>query len=211
MKPLSAFYDLLLPELPGAGTPMVDAQLQAVAREFCSSTSAWRAPFDPVATVAGTATYDLSPSEAQSEVVRLLRVAVNGVLLWDPAWTPDSAGVTPKYAADQPPFTVSADLSEITLTDEEVPTAAQAGGLAIDGAMTLKAGAQQLPDFLFTIHFAAIRAGVLARMMRMGKKPWTDRELSNFYETEYQAGLAFAANVAQRGNTRAPLRVRKWG
>lgn len=38
MKDLSAFYDYLLPELPGCITALLDQHLRMVAREWCDHT-----------------------------------------------------------------------------------------------------------------------------------------------------------------------------
>lgn len=212
MKALSAFYDLLMPELPGITPPMVDLHLVAVAREFCEKTNAWRATFDPVNLVADLAEYDLEPSESQSEAVRIERLTINDVLLWDRSWNADKPDdAAPTYPNHLPPFTIDGDLLTLTLIADEIPTAAAAGGLVAVGSMKPKVAATQLPDFLLTVHSEAIRYGTLARLLRMGKKPWADRELSVFYDQKYQQALNYAANNADQGNTRRPLRVRKWG
>jgi hypothetical protein len=212
VKAFNAFYDLLMPELPGIQTAMLDLQLVAVAREFCEKTNAWRATFDPVNLVAGQADYDLEPSESQSEAVRLERLTLNDCLLWDRSWNcdkPDDA--PPKYRNELPPFTIDTDLLTLTLIADEIQTADAAGGLVAMGSMKPKVGATQLPDFLLGVHSEPFRYGVLARLLRMGKKPWTDLGLSGFYDGKYQQALNYAANNAQQGNTRGPLRTRAWG
>ena len=47
-KALSTFYDLVMPELPGCTTAMVDLQLVRMARDFCERTRAWRGDFDAI-------------------------------------------------------------------------------------------------------------------------------------------------------------------
>lgn len=211
MKALSAFYDMLMPQLKGITTQFLDAELVLLSREFCATSSAWRADFDPVNLVAGEAEYDLDPSESQSETVRVLRLTVNDELLWDQNWNKSKQDeVAPKYEIGAPPFTVADDLLSLTLLANEVPTANVTGGLLVVGAMKPQVNATQLPDILLTVHAEAIRAGTLARLMRMGSKPWTDRDLSSYYENQYQQKLQLAATNAQHGNTRGPLRTRKW-
>lgn len=210
---LTAFYDLLLPEVPGCTTAMLDLQLRETARAFCQQTSAWRLPFTNVNLVAGQATYTLVPSEPESEVVRVVKLTLNGELMWEDT-DREQRGVNasePKYLRNEPPFTLSLNLMEITLMADEVPTASVTGGMVITGAMKPTANAASLPDFLIGQYSDAMRYGTLSRLMVMGKKPWTDRDLATAYMGKWQEQLNFAAYQAQVGNTRERLRVKKWG
>lgn len=217
MKAFSEFYDLVTPELPGITTDMLDYQLRQVARDFCEKTSCWRLPFDDVSLIASQATYDLEPSEPQSAVVRLVSLTLGTQLLWqsdEPHADPQRSHcnvVTPKYDRTAPPFTLSPDLLEITLATNEVPTAALAAGMHVIGAMKPSINATALPDFLLSQYSEAMRFGTLSRLMVMAKKPWTDRALASVYAFEWGKAVNFSAYQAQVGNTRAPLRVRKWG
>lgn len=211
-KVLADFHDLLLSELPGCTIELVNLHLREAARQFCTQTSAWRMPFDNVNLVASQATYDLEPSEAQAEVVRLTKLTVNSVLLWADTdrEQPEADATEPKYLRNEPPFTLSNDLLEITLMADEVPTAAVVAGLKVVGAMKPTVSATTLPDFLLSQYSAALRYGTLARLMVMGKKPWTDRVLATAYMEEWHKALNFAAYQVQVGNTRERLRVKKW-
>lgn len=210
MKPFTAFYDHLMPELPGITTAMVDLHLLHAARDFCERTSAWRYDFTQ-ATVADQAAYDISEPELQSEIVRVTRLAVLGTLLFDDRWTPDTPGDVPRYDRAEPPFSVNDDNTEITLITDEVPAASSSTGLFVTAALKPKFTATQLPDFLLKERLEAIRAGTLSRLMVMGKKPWTDRDMAMVHASEYSRHCNLAATHAQQGNTRTLLRVRKWG
>lgn len=211
MKALAAFYDLVMPELPGITTALVDFHLVWVARDLCERASLWRADFDPIDTVALQAAYDVSPSEPQAETVRLTRLTVNAILLWDQSWNEDMPGCVPRYDSSEPPFVMSDDLTTLTLINPVVPDCSVAGGLLITGAMKPAVGAKQLPDILLSNHADAMRFGTLTRLMRMSKKPWSDPALAAQYQRDFDNQAQFAATVAQRGNTRAPLRTRMWG
>lgn len=213
MSALSAFHDLLLPELPGCTIAMVNLHLRETAREFCAKTSAWREPLAAVNTVAAQAGYALA-TPTNSELVRVTELTVNSILLWRHS-DHDRAGtateVIPQYLIDQPPFTFDENLSTITLATDEIPTAAVVGGLVVEAALKPTAAAATLPDFLLTKYGDAIRYGTLSRLMVMGKKPWGDRPLAVEYGQRWHAALNFAAYQAQVGNTRQPLRVKKHG
>lgn len=211
-KALAEFHDYLLPELPGCTVDMVNFNLRETARQFCQQTSAWRLPFDNVNLVAAQATYDLEPSEPESEVVRIVELTVNSILLWTETDREQYSqlAIDPKYARNEPPFSLSPDLLEITLIDDEVPSASVTAGLQVVGAMKPSQKAASLPDFLLSQYSEALRFGTLSRLLAMGNKPWSDRQLASGYMGEWNKALNFAAYQVQTGNTRAPLRVRKW-
>lgn len=211
MAAFTAFHDHLLPELPGCTVAMVNLHLLHTARDFCETTSAWRVAVDPVATEADVALYDISEPELGSEIVRVTRLAINSTLLWDDTWNPDTPGDVPKYDRSEPPFSLSNDGTELTLIDDEIPSAAVADGFAITAALRPKFTATVLPDFLKTEHLEAMRTGTLARLMVMGKKPWTAREQAQKYLSDFTVLKGRAAFNAQVGNTKKRLRVRKWG
>lgn len=211
-KTLADFHDLLLPELPGCTVAMVNLHLRETAREFCANTSAWREPLTAVNTVASQAAYTLTPP-ADSELVRVTALTVNGILLWrhsDRERAGADSETAPKYGIDQPPFTFDENLTTITLAIDEVPDAAVVSGLVVEAALKPTAAAATLPDFLLTQHSEAIRHGTLARLMKM-KKPWGDRPLAMDYESRWHQALNFVAYQAQVGNTRQPLRTKKHG
>jgi hypothetical protein len=211
MSALADFYDLLLPELPGITTPMVDLHLREVARDFCVKTSAWVEDLTAISLVAEQGTYAVA-TPASSELVRITELTVAGELLWrltDRNAERDTTSAIPKYQANQPPFQLSADLTQVTLI--EVPTAAVVAGLKIKAALKPSPAAATLPDFLKAQHSEAMRHGVLSRLMAMGRKPWTDRELAVAYDARWKSAVNFAAYQATVGNTREPLRTKKWG
>lgn len=211
-KALADFHDLLLPELPGCTVDLVNLHLREVARDFCLKTSAWRLPFDPVNLVAAKPTYDLEPSEPEAEVVRVTQLTINSELLWEETDREQqgATSVAPKYVRNEPPFTLSPDLLEITLMTDEVPNTSLAAGMQVVGAMKPSAGAARLPDFLRSQYSEAMRFGTLARLMRMAKKPWTDKALAADYLSDWHKALNFAAYQVQVGNTREHLRVKSW-
>lgn len=213
MSTLADFYDLLLPELPGCTTALLDFHLRETARQFCSQTGAWRVPFTAVDLVANQAAYTLVPGVANSEVVKLTKLTVNSELLWADSDREQKGrdAVEPKYVRYEPPFTLSLDLVQITLMVDEVPTAAVVGGLQVEGALKPTATAAALPDFLRSQYSEAMRYGTLFRLKVMAKKPWTDRDLASAYLLEWNKALNFAAYQVQVGQARERLRVKQWG
>ena len=209
MSALIAFYDLLLPELPGCTSAMVNFQLREVAREFCTSTNVWRHPLTAISLVANQSTYTM-PVPANSEVVRVVSLTKAGDLLWADVESDDDTRIRPKYGRHEPPYTLSSDLLQIVLAADEVPTAALASGLVLVAALKPTAAASDIPDFILNQYSEAIRCGVLSRMLFMSKKPWSDPGLAGVYAKKWAQEMTFAAFQGRRGSTRAPLRVKKW-
>lgn len=204
MKPFSAFYDHLLPELPGCTTAFLDLHLLQVAREFCQRTACWRDTFPTITPITATLTYILITAEAKADLVRVLRLTIGDQLSWCSA-DPAADEEQPQHPVDQPPFTIAGDNEQITF--EEQPE----GDIVIVGAMRPMLTATTLPDLLRDDYLEAMRAGVLSRLMAMGKKRWTDRDLAAYYADIYAKKTMAAAVKAQGGNTRKPLRTRQWG
>ena len=210
MIALSTLYDYLLPELPGIETALVDLHMKEVARDFCEITKFWRVPFDAENSVANQAAYDVYPDESYADVIKVTKLTVNGVLLYNEMYeSSTNAELRPKYERGSPPFTVSGDMLELTLHPDEVPTTGQAAGVVMEGAIKPAVNAPKLPDFFGSEWRQAICFGTLARLMTMGNKPWADRALAGVYASRYMSQVHLAASRGSTGNTRAALRTRK--
>lgn len=207
MKALADFYNWLLPELPGCSTAFLDLHMVEAAREYCQRTSAWRADLDPVSLEADEDTYDLDGSQTQSVVAMVIRLTIDDDVLYDREWHPESHRDEPEYAQDAP-FTVNAEGTEITLIEDEIPDADSEDGMEIHAALKPRFGATHLPDLLLTEQLEGFRKFTLARLMTMAGKPWSNPELARQYASEADQKIQLAATLARRGNSRAPLRTR---
>ena len=201
-KTFSAFYDVLLPELKGCSTGMVDHHLKMIAREFCERSSAWRAEFEAIDSEADTLHYQFFTAEPNTDLVRVLKLTIDGTVKWQASDQRPDDTATVSFAPDRPPFQINAMQDEIWLNDQ--PT----GQILIEGSMKPRLAVTVLPDILYDQHLEAMRTGTLARLKRMVDKPWGDGALSIVYESDYQAHINLAAVNSARGNTRAQLRTR---
>lgn len=212
MITLASLYDYTLPELPGITPALLDIHLREVARDFCRVSKFWRTPLDTENSVAGQAIYDLYPDESYADLVKVTKLTVNGVLLYEDRYTAVSNTQNqPKYERGSPPFTVSADMLELTLIPDEVPDASQSAGVVMEGAIQPSPTATTLPDFFGGEFRNAICFGAMARCMAMGSKPWTDRALASEYARLYMSQVHLAALRGSNGNTLAALRTRQAG
>jgi hypothetical protein len=209
----SSWYDYLMPVLPGITTALVDLHLRDIAREYCTQALAWQQPLSPITPQADPdASYYLVPPLARTELVRMLKLTVDGDLYWqsiEPQLDPRSwyVGVrkpAPKYRSDQPPFSISDDGKYVTFTKPVSGVAA-----IFTAAIRPSIDATTLPDFLLLDQLDAIRCGVLGRLMRMPKKPWTDMGVGAVMNDDYIAWQHRKAGDALRGNQGAMLRTTK--
>lgn len=201
MKPFSAFYDHLLPELPGCTTAFLDLHLRQVARDFCERTSAWRGDTSPVDPDGAELTYALVLPEDKVDLVRLSKFTVNGVLWWqDRIADPRECAEAARFGPGNPPFTLDADSELYTM--RELPD----GAMVFTAAMKPSLAATSLPDLLLNQHLESLRAGVFSRLMRMGGKKWSNPPLAVAYESEFTRRMNRAALTAARDNVRGPLR-----
>ncbi|MDB5730692.1 MAG: hypothetical protein JWQ03_587 [Variovorax sp.] len=201
-KALSDFYDYVMPELPGITAPLVDQHLLAVAREICERTGLWRESVSLVAEE-DRLDYGLYAPTARTEVTRVLRVSWGQVLQWCATEDPQNPEDHPRFTADEPPFIL--DAAGETVIFEVQPH----GDIDILAALRPSLAAITLPNILLTHHIEMVKRGVHSRLMRMGGKPWTDRDLAVDYGHDYDAFLNHAAMTADNGNTRALLRSRR--
>jgi hypothetical protein len=216
VKAFSSFYDALLPELPGCTTVLLDYHLRQVARDFCDRTGCWVDTFPTIQMAANTVSYFVLTQEPKTQLVRLLRMTINGRLQWSAFETDDcdleqrvDTGACdteqPRFAPQHPPFTL--DYNRELLTLKEQPD----GDIVLVGSMKPTLAVTTLPDLLLNVHLEAVRTGVLSRLMVMPRKPWTDRALAVDYRSAYERDVQAAKTQTQNGNTRKPLRTRQWG
>lgn len=205
---LADFLPELLIEVMGCPQPVVEFHLLRVAREVCEATDAWQEVFPTLTSSAGQSSYFLITADARGELVRLTRYTMGGDLQWartqprKPAAQSNERWIPARFPPDRPPFEFDAAREMVTFSEE--PT----GDLEFSGSMRPKLTATTLPTILRERHMETLRFGTLSRLMAMGNKDWTDRDLAEFYGQQYNAALNFDATQAARGNTRAPLRTR---
>lgn len=201
---LSDFYDQVVPEIPGAVLSLVDQEIRNSAIDYLSRTRAWQETITDTL-VAGEPEYSIDyPNDALFHEVR-------EVLIDDKPITP----FTPEQLTLQVPTwrTETGVVVNYTVWDEasiflyRIP---DTGGQALQADVVFlpTEDANRLPDFLLTRkHIIAVAKGAKYRLMYMGKKPWTDRDLAQKYEQDVNALIGGEAFRVAQGKTRLPARV----
>lgn len=161
--PFSALYDSVLPFLPGAQTPLVDATIRKAAREFLRRTTVAREHV--VFTTGPEEMYQLQPTAGVPASV--LTVTVDG------AHSP--LPVVPEHVA-------RAGSPAVRGWSSPMPHLIKlfgidAGALVdVELALTLSHDATAFPDGVFENYAEALALGTLSIMYSMPGKPWTSTE-----------------------------------
>lgn len=183
----STLYDLILPYLPGAETPIVDNQIRKVLRDFLQRTTLQRESFT-LTTTAGVATYALTPT--YGIVSAVLRV-----------WRPDSPRPLPPLAEH---YQFPLESGEPAMWTNVIPSILKLHPVPddvytyyVDTALTAAQDTTELPEELVHHYGEVIAAGVLSAMMAMPGKPWTQADASKI------TGRMYAGKVRElRGHVR---------
>ncbi|MES2415092.1 MAG: hypothetical protein V4614_14895 [Pseudomonadota bacterium] len=201
MKLWPAFYDLLLPDVPGCPPAMASLQLRHAAREFCERTKAWDEVRGPVVTIADTIEYTFLVNAAEEEVVKLLGGTLDGNELTVRSIN-DMPGNWQTYPGVRAGI-LTQDLTKFYL----VP--ARAADMDIKTRIVLKPAVAStgVPDALFNQYAEVIAMGAKARLMLSPKKPYTDATMAGANRVMFDERVATIARAVEKSFSRTPRRV----
>ena len=178
-QPFKVMSDLLLPSLPGADTPIVDASIRKGVREFMKRTTLYRETF-AFDTVPGTDRYQLLAQTGQvSAVVHVYEAGKPHPL---PVATEEMRRVLlPRVGL--------AWWSPLPTVLALYPTPDEVVSLTVEAAVTLPQDAVEIPDGLFDNYGEVVASGILSIMYAMPGKPWTSEKAATV------AGRAFSQEI----------------
>lgn len=201
------------PYVPGCPQPTILNAFQRTAHDFFHDSLAyrvWLAQFDLTINIS---TYTLAGLPTDTEVAHITAMYCQGIpvnpttheefFALDPEW-PTKTGSTARH------YTALTDVSAFNITP--VPEATVATAFNIQVAVTPTLTASGVEETFFEQWKDGIIDGVLARLMEMPGKTWTDPKGALARQTRYIAQLAAARGQANKGNTRRDVRVqmRRW-
>lgn len=197
----TAFYDYIVPDLPGCPFAVVDNALRLAAIAFCEQSLAWRYKHPAVAVVPATAEYPFVPP-AESVVHAITYAAFedknieshageSGINIAD--WRNQTG--TPEY--------VLGGYTDLTL----VPTPDVAGTLTMTVALKPSPAAAGVDDNVFNEYRGAIVHGALATLLLSPKKPYTSPNLATYHQQQFAIQTGVAGMRQARNFTRAPLQT----
>lgn len=201
MKPWSAFYNLMSPDVPDCPQSAQNNALLQASIAFCEQSLAWKYDHPDIAVVVDTAEYPFEPPAGA--VVHVITYAeFNGkeisastaqddMRIWD--WRNQPG--TPEYALGGPLM--------VTL----VPMPNVAGTLKLEVSLKPSPIAEGIDDNIFNEYREAIIHGALAQLMMSQKKPYSNPQLSAYHMQQFFIKTGAAGNRVARNYTRAPLQT----
>lgn len=206
----SAWYDAVIPRVPGCPLAAADYAIKRSAIEFCDRSCAWRKAVPSINSVAGTGEYVLPDVATGVKVVQLLEARWLGVKLYpkrpeqlDELYGPvDWRGVQgpPQYFTQETPNTVR------LVPAPDVTTASAINGLF--AAVRPKDDATGIDDAFASENHEPIAEGALRNLYRAPGMPYTNGTLSDTYGALFDSAIGNAAFRAARGNVRSPMRTK---
>lgn len=180
MATFESLYNLVLPYLPGAETPIVDLHIRRALRDFFKRTTVWRERFE-FDTTPAISSYQLQPSTGT--VAAVMNVHVRGNY------------VHPVPEDKRDPFRDAAEPNGwFTLLPQVInmyPTPNVVVPVSVEAAITLPVEdtLRIFPDEILEEHGEAVAAGVISGMMMMPGKPWTQRDAAGTYSRIFGSAI----------------------
>src|SRR5690348_13008844 len=176
MKSWSAFYDLILPDVPGCPFAMADIALRQSAISFCEQSLAWKYEHPPIPVVPSTAQYALVPPDGAAIHV-LSYAALDGREL--------NSGMP---TAELDTLRNSDGMSRYFLTGasiELIPAPDFSGILRLAAVLKPSPSAADIDESVFDEYRQAIAHGALARLMLSPRKPYTNAQLAQYHAQQF--------------------------
>ena len=197
----SAWYNEIVPEVPGAPLALVEHHTRRAAIEFCEGSLALRRSMTAIDSQANVGEYDLPAVATGLMVSKILEARWQGKAL-TPA-RPDELATyyqSQDWRADKgtPLFFLSESANMIRVVPmPETVIVGAINGLIVacrpdDAAAGLEAN-------FASDHFQAIATGAKARLMFIPKTPYFNPQQAQLYASQFQTDIGDAAFAAFRG------------
>ena len=203
---LTAWYDEVLPNVPGCGQPMARHAIRNAAIDFCTRTFAWRVDHDPLAAQANEPEYPFEPP-SKTRVVKVMAAWFDGKEIFPKSpdqlnrlyanWRTQTG--TPLYFTQRLP-----DVLRLV----PYPNTSLQNAIAFEVALRPSGDATDIESSIFDEFSEDIKHGVLARLFAMKSKPWSDAERAKFHLDAFDQAIGVAKVRADKGYTRSRKRVR---
>jgi len=190
-------YDQVMPELPKCPAALIDKQMLNVWIKFCHETQAWTYDLTAINIMDGVQEYRLDGLQpSYSQIDSLVTVVLQDVTI-----EPGTG------------YTMANREMAIWLINE--PGADVTAGLEIQVALRPSRTATYIDTRLYEDWEEQIAKGVMAILMKMPGKAWSDQVMGNRYDREFRDTIAKARIQQTRGGmnkrivARAP-RAYRW-
>lgn len=203
----SAWYDDVLPDVPGCSQPMADYRIKRAAVAFCLRSRAYRARgYVSDAGGLGARGVPASLVPTGTRLVSIESVKFSGVALLPltPAqlddlyadWTTQTAS-SPQYLLRDRPAVMANSFYLVP-----APTGASTTSLMMEVSISPSESATTVDDAIFGEFREAIGMGAKGMLMAMQKKPWSDPQLAELNLSGFNGAIEVAKIKAIRGADR---------
>ncbi len=201
------WYQDILPEVPGANAELCLHHIRRTLIEFCEETQSLQEIRDDIVSISGESDYTIeSATPLVYDFINLISVHYDGQIL-QPTNEPElDSNRNEWYVLEGTPFAYyrsnlsTLRLFPIPIDDDDV--------IRIRFAVAPTASSTSIDTDFFKEYRSGIAAGVLARLLRMNKKPWTDLQLSAFYEGKHEEAKAQAKLATWKSYTNRSMEAR---
>ncbi len=201
MAEWSAWFDEVLPHVPGCPQPVATHAIRNAAIQFCEDSRVWQIDHPLIDSVADTAEYTLAPGDGK-KVVRLEMVWYEGNPL-DPITTADLEALYTGWTVEtgEPKYFLQERLEALVLVP--YPSAAVTDAIKAKVSVKPSRAATVIDDVIHERYLEQIGRGARSRLHLMQRKPWTDVNLGSALAQQFEDDIAAARFAAFKGHTRA--------
>jgi hypothetical protein len=214
MAKIADFLPQVVSFLPGCSEPLAAKHVLEICRDFCQFAGIWQQTLDPVSTVYGMRTYDLSPPIG-ANIVSVTKAwhrnieikVING----------DARSIRPELyndsfqgAGNNPgtPRLLLVDFENSAMVLDPPPSTTEDNALTIRVVLKPSRTAQSVPNLLLEEYEYAISQGAIARIASVPSQPFTDKQAALIANVEYLKARADAAIRANKTFARSQSAVR---
>lgn len=194
---LTAFYDYVLPDLPGVPQALALDHIRLAAAEFFERSLIWYYDHPAIDVVTGTAEYPFVPP-AGTEVCAIRQAWYNGQKIY--ARSPVTLNSTYEDWRIETgvPYWYHR-LSRLAVRVVPIPSADLVGGLKLWVNLKPTKDATTIEEEHFDEWREAIAAGAKYRIAKIPKKPYTDPNMAAVWFQEFKDGYNLALQQANNG------------
>lgn len=203
----TAFYDNVLPHVPGCLESVAMQAIRDSAIEFCERTWAMQGDHTPIDIVAAQASYPYVPP-AGKLVCRRLEVwyADDPLIDASPDRMKDVYGRKWKTQTGLPKYHTATSARAMILVP--YPAEALTAGLTLRVAYKPTSAATTIDDEIYEEYREIIAAGARMRLMLSQKKPYSNAKQAGIESEFYRSGMGRVKRMVQRGLGRAQSNVK---
>lgn len=206
------FLPYVVPDVPGAPTPVIIHAIRNACIRFCEQSMILTRDHDPLTVIANIVDYDLEPPTGYL-VVKVAKAWLDNIPLdpLSPDIIDDAAVYNRLYSSyEASPSTPRRFLQkdERTISLWPMPDKKYANGLTMRVALKPTRASTTIEDVIFEDYAEVIASGALSRLMLAAEKPYTNEKMAAFHAAEFIRGVNVARTRAQHGHTRANLSVK---